>query len=235
MFLPGSKRQVLIPPTPASPRNGEGSAIRLANGGVFLAYSRFTGGGADHDRAELVGARLDVRTGHLTDARVLVPSPEAMNQMSASLEPLADGSWGLLWIRKLTRAADVLLFSRSGDEGRTWTAPVQVTRELAEPYVVVNNDRRGWTFGDNGAQSGRPWGWRTPLSVAVSDDHGARWRVLGDLEDDPHNYCYASILFLDGEALLTYYESENLVRDGKPVRRNLAALKMQRLDLRALA
>ena len=73
-----------------------------------------------------------------------------------------------------------------------------------------------------------PWTWRTPLSLAVSDDHGSTYKPLGEVEDTSHNYCYASMTFLPGNRLLlTDYESENLM--GK--RRNLAFLKLQLIEL----
>jgi hypothetical protein len=73
------------------------------------------------------------------------------------------------------------------------------------------------------------WHWRTPLTLAYSDDNGRSWHNYQQIEDDSHNYCYTSITFTEPKkALLTYYESENCA-DG--TRRNLASLKAQIIEL----
>ena len=72
------------------------------------------------------------------------------------------------------------------------------------------------------------WGWRTPLTLAYSDDNGHSWKKYEEIEDDSHNYCYMSMTFIGKKMLLTYYESENR-EDG--TRRNLGSLKMQTVML----
>ena len=96
--------------------------------------------------------------------------------------------------------------------------------------MCVFNNRHHIAFGD----TERFWSWRTPLTLAVSDDDASTWRILGNIEDESHNYCYTSMLFFGREILLTYYESENSIKDGKPERRSLASLKMQLLDLETI-
>jgi hypothetical protein len=130
----------------------------------------------------------------------------------------------------------------STDNGMTWTE-LKPARDLMSPcgpqsirrlpgssrLVCVFNDHRGVPFGSAAGH----WHWRTPLTLAVSDDDAASWQVLGDVEDDTHNYCYTSLLFFgDDNLLLTDYESENTIRDGQPHRRNLATFKMQVLACR---
>lgn len=367
-------RITIVPSTDPIPRNGEGSAVLLRDGRILFIYSRFTGGGRDHDTADLYGGILDPQTGAISDRRVFLESPNALNQMSVSLERLNDGSIGMCYIRKTGKDTDDIWFSRSEDEGQTWSTPVCVDEGHNLPYIVVNNDRLrqaasgrllipgslhivgglhkqttlgvfysddngqtwqlseqvvedkgdiipphrlapgaedawqesidapnklqepgieelpdgrfmlycrislgymyrafsddgGITWGplkaapdlvsalspqsirripgtdrllcvyndhrhiDFGAKGDMPWYWRTPLSLALSDDSGNTWRTIGHIEDDSHNYCYTSILFLEDQVLLTYYESENTTQDGQEQRRNLAHLKMQVLPL----
>lgn len=373
-LLSSLKKQIIVPTTSANTRSGEGSAILLKNGEILLIYSRFTGGGADHDTAELFGGMLDPVTGDILDGKIFFKDPTALNQMSVSLERLLDGDIGILFLRKSAPDADDIFFSRSSDEGNSWSTPVKVNSISDETYMVVNNDRlrqfssgriavpvalkgtpnessslglfysddggKNWFLsdrvraldknirpphslreqdrqywhdgcnykhrlqepgveelsegriliycrttlgymyqaysGDNGktwselkaapeiispaapqsirripgskrllcvftdrssvsfANADEYWNWRTPLTIAVSDDNAATWQILGNIEDDSHNYCYESILFLEDKILLTYYESENTIQDGKPVRRNLASLKMLILPLREL-
>ena len=47
-------KQILLPFSEENPRSGEGSAIVLEDGRVFMVFSRFTGEG-DDDRCELTG------------------------------------------------------------------------------------------------------------------------------------------------------------------------------------
>jgi hypothetical protein len=365
-LMPVLKRQIIVPSTAAVTRSGEGSAVLLKNGEILFIYSRFTGGGADHDNADLFGGTLDPVTGEIRDGRIFFQDPAALNQMSVSLERLQDGDIGMLFLRKSAPDADDIFFSRSSDEGKSWASAVKVNAVSDEKYMVVNADRlrqlssgrivvpaalkgtseqpsslgmfysddggRNWFLserirvldknirpphsireqdrqswidgckyehrlqepgveeladgrillycrttlgymyqaysGDNGktwselkaapeivspatpqsirripgskrllcvfndrsavsfANADENWRWRTPLTLAVSDDNAATWRILENIEDESHNYCYTSILFFKDEILLTYYESENTVQDGKPERRNLASLKM---------
>ena len=368
-------KRVIIQQTKKLPRHGEGSAILMKSGAVYLVYSRFTGGGADHDTAELRGGILDLKTGRLAGQKILFQSKNALNQMSASIEKLSNGDWGMVWGRKKSKITDDIYFSRSADEGKTWSKPVMVNKNEKYPYYVINNDRlrqfasgrlaapvciypgrwhktpaelgmfysddggknwklsqrvrllkenmirpqkmnagskkvwaevckwwgyqepgveeladgrilmycrtsngymyqafsndggltwgplkaardivtcmgpqsirrlpgsnrlmcvfndhRDWPFGVINPATGMDWNWRTPLSIAVSDNNAASWKVLGNIEDATHNYCYTSILFAGNKVLLTDYESENKIVKGKPERRNLASLKMQLID-----
>ncbi|NLZ64451.1 MAG: exo-alpha-sialidase, partial [Lentisphaerae bacterium] len=114
--------------TPEVPRAGEGSAVLLQDGRIFLVYSRFLGGGADHSKAELLGGILSLQDGSLSEQRILFAAPEALNQMSVSLERLQDSSLGMVFIRKLTPNTDQIFFSRSTDEGQTWSEPVHCSQ-----------------------------------------------------------------------------------------------------------
>ncbi len=373
-LLPSIKKQIIVPPSEAEPRSGEGSAVLLKNGEILFIYSRFTGGGADHDTADLFGGILDPASGDIKDGRIFFDDPGALNQMAVCLERFRNGDIGIAYIRKSAPDADDIFFSSSADEGKNWSKSVRVNSVSDEKYVVVNSDRmrqfssgriaipaalkgtpqessslgmfysdddgKTWhlstrarvmdeniipphalreqdrqywddgcnyehrlqepgveemadgriliycrtTLGymyqayseDNGetwsdlkaapeivataspqsirripgsrrllcffndrreasfANADENWNWRTPLTLAVSDDNAESWRIVGNIEDDSHNYCYTSILFLDDKVLLTYYESENTVKDGKEERRNLAFLKMMLLDLEQL-
>lgn len=131
----------------------------------------------------------------------------------------------------------------SDDMGQTWT-PLNAARELVCPcspqsirkipgtslLMCIFNNRRNISFGD----SGNNWSWRTPLSLAVSDDYAQSWKVLGNIEDGSHNYCYTSVLFFNEKVFLTYYESENTSDGCVENRRNLASLKMHIFDQKSL-
>ena len=127
--------------------------------------------------------------------------------------------------------------ARSKDQGKTFTelepqhdiiaplSPQSIRREPGTSRLwCVYNDRSSVTFGDGENH----WGWRTPLTLAYSDDNGTSWKKFEQIEDDSHNYCYISMTFKGKVLILTYYESENR-EDG--TRRNLASLKMQTIQL----
>ena len=140
-LMPVLKRQIIVPSTAAVTRSGEGSAVLLKNGEILFIYSRFTGGGADHDNADLFGGTLDPVTGEIRDGRIFFQDPSALNQMSVSLERLQDGDIGMLFLRKSAPDADDIFFSRSSDEGKSWTSAVKVNLSSEEKYMVVNADR----------------------------------------------------------------------------------------------
>jgi len=376
-LLPALKRQVIVPHTPEVQRSGEATAAVLKTGKILLIYSRFNGGGADHDAADLFGGILDPLTGEIRDRRVFFHDAGAVNQMNPGLARLSDGGLGIVFLRRTAKDEDDLYFSRSADEGMTWSPQVKVNSCCNDKFIVVNCDRlrqlssgrlavpaalypdradenqpcslamfysddggatwsvserikilekniapphaihpeagQSWkdgceyyakeqepgveelsdgrlllycrttaaymyqAYSANGGETWsemkaatdlvspcspqsirripgssrllcvfnnrrhiafgdteRFWSWRTPLTLAVSDDDASTWRILGNIEDESHNHCYTSMLFFGGEILLTYYESENSVKDGKPVRRPLASLKMQLLDLETI-
>ena len=140
----------------------------------------------------------------------------------------------------------VLLYCRTGlgymyqafseDKGLSWSelkpaagivstlAPQSIRRIPDSKYLLcLYNDKSNCAWGDE------KWAMRTPLVLAVSGDNGENWNNIVQLEDDSHNYCYSSILFLKDKIMFTEYESENLP-DG--TRRNLASLKMQIIKIK---
>ena len=75
--------------------------------------------------------------------------------------------------------------------------------------------------------------WRTPLSVAVSDDDGATWQRHAPLEpDESVTYCYYSLCFHGGRAVATYYQGVTTQdASGIEQRHNLRSLKVKVVDL----
>ncbi len=155
---------------------------------------------------------------------------EGICTQEPGLVELSDGKI-MLWTRT---AGGYMYRSISQDNGETWSAFKPVTSIISplapqsikrlpgsSRLICFYNDRRGESFLiDN-------WSWRTPLTVATSDDDGKTWSALGNIESTDHNYCYTSILFFAGKLLLTYYYSENYIENNLEKRRNLASLKLQ--------
>jgi Neuraminidase (sialidase) len=160
-------------------------------------------------------------------------SASLFREQEPGVEELKDGRI-LYYCRSMI---GYMYYAYSKDGGITW-GELQAAADIVAPnspqsirripdssrLICVYNNRRKVAFGDKVNH----WDWRTPLSLAVSDDNGASWQNVANIEDDSHNYCYTSILFIGGEILLTYYESENYLNGS---RRNLANLKMQILTI----
>jgi predicted neuraminidase len=94
--------------------------------------------------------------------------------------------------------------------------------------ICIYNDHSDPAFVyDKEPHHGLYWSWRTPLAAAGSDDEGKTWQRIGDIEGTERNYCYPSILFFEDRVLLTYYWSEEVIKNGIAARRNLASLKVK--------
>ncbi len=143
----------------------------------------------------------------------------------------------LMWVRT---NGGYMYVARSSDQGDTWSA-LTAAREIVSPLgpqsikripstsrlICVYTDRSGVEFHQN-----PQWHWRTPLSVATSDDNAETWQRIPDLElDQSHNYCYVSILFIKDRVLFTYYQSMEESTDGQEIRHNLRHLKVKVVDL----
>ncbi len=139
--LHGIHRQTWLPPGPDNPRNSEGSFIKLKDGRLFFAYSKFMGSdGGDFGHAMIVG-RYSSDDGYTWAAQdvPVVQKEGAMNVMSVSLLRLKDGRIALFYARKNSES-DLLFYVRfSSDETRTWSGPTLCTP--GSGYFVMNNDR----------------------------------------------------------------------------------------------
>ncbi|MBR3503333.1 MAG: exo-alpha-sialidase [Clostridia bacterium] len=186
-----------IETSPENPRKGEGSFIKLKDGAIMLAFSRFGGQGGDHDYSRLV-CILSCDEGETwSEERALFDDDlDCRNNMAAALVRLPNGELGLCYLRKSTlpdgRIACMPVFRYSGDEGKTWSGYVACT------------ERPGYYCGTNAAsivtKAGRLI---TPLSDAgapvhrydlapgvvrfmCSDDNGRSWREAMSPIESPY-------------------------------------------------
>ena len=138
----------------------------------------------------------------------------------------ADGSL-LMAIRT---AMGTIFRAESDDGGETWhslrsmevVAPVapSLLRRIpgSDELLLIWNWRYDWTE--------RLGGTRRPLAVAVSSDGGDSWPLSRRkvLEDDPAaTYAYPSCLFLEDEALITYFVTPG---DSPGNRRSLKVVRL---------
>lgn len=133
----------LIPRTEGNLRNGEGAFLRLRDGRILYAYTKYYGDGWDDHDPSCIAACYSSDEGETwTQSETFYEKPEAaMNIMSASLLRMENGDLGLVYLQK-TKLGDRILCNpylvRSSDEGKSFGAPLSMI-EIPSYYVFVND------------------------------------------------------------------------------------------------
>lgn len=127
-----------------NPRNGEGSFLRLRDGGIMYAYTEYYGDNWEDHATARIAAVYSSDEGETWSAPsiLLERGSEDLNIMSVSLIRMQNGDIGCLYLRKFMSARGILCvpyFTRSSDEGKTFGTPVRCID--TDGYYVVNNDR----------------------------------------------------------------------------------------------
>ncbi|NLD88682.1 MAG: exo-alpha-sialidase [Clostridiales bacterium] len=132
---------LFLKPGPDNPRNSEGAFLRLADGSIMYAYSRYHGNSwSDFGDAEIYAIFSRDEGETWGEGRTLIrKNLEDTNLMSVSLLRMANGDVGLFFLRKTGDFDCRLNFVRSSDEGNTWSEPICCVPEPG--YYVTNNDR----------------------------------------------------------------------------------------------
>ena len=137
-------RQVnMITTTPHNPRNGEGSFIQLRNGTIMFAYTEFFDSNEDEATSQIAVTFSEDEGETWTEKEILFQKPvNAVNIMSLSFLRMNNGDIGAFYIEKSTDSTDKIMFTRSSDEGKSWSEPVNCLGILEKPdYYILNNDR----------------------------------------------------------------------------------------------
>ena len=118
-----------------NPRNGEGSFIRLNDGGVMLAYSRFGGEGGDHDHSRIVGiTSYDEGETWSGERELFNDDYECRNNMACAFVRMPNGEIGACYLRKNNEPDGTIscmpVFRYSSDEGKSWSKLVFCTDEI---------------------------------------------------------------------------------------------------------
>ena len=139
MSFPGKIVKEFIP-SESNSRNSEGAFIRLADGRIAFAYSRYRFGAQDGDVAD-IAVSFSCDDGESFSEPRIILSPEdcdAMNLMSVSLIKLLDGRIGLFYLKK-SKGFQCNLFMRRTEDMINLSEEVRCTPEAG--YHCVNNDR----------------------------------------------------------------------------------------------
>ena len=128
-----------LDPTPENPRNSEGSFVTLKSGRILFIYSRFRGGGGDHDVGDIAQIHSDDGGVTWSEPKTIFPRTIGLNNMSATFLRLQDGRIALMYLIKNTWDDCRPRMYFSDDEAETWSEAVEPIQTLG--YFVVNNDR----------------------------------------------------------------------------------------------
>ena len=162
--------------TEERPRQTEASMLAFPDGRLLIAYSDFYGGvNLDEAPAQIVGCWSKDEGTTWGEPFVLQENIGKLNCMSASMLQLPTGRILLAFGRK--DAQPTLLHAMvkySDDEGKTWSAPKDITR--GDRYWCITNDRLVRL------SSGRilyplESGLESECSAWYSDDDGGSWKM----------------------------------------------------------
>ncbi len=110
-----------------NPRNGEGTFIRLKDGGILFAFTEYYGEcGEDHGIARFSACYSYDEGETWSEKKVLIEKDEgAQNIMSNTLVRLGNGDLGIIYLRKEINEQKgcycMPVIRRSSDEGKTWS------------------------------------------------------------------------------------------------------------------
>ena len=181
-----------LPPGADNPRNGEGDFLRLRDGRIVYAYSRYTGDDREDDCPCDIAAVFSCDGGESFVApRILVRAADhgVRNVMSVSLLRMQNGDAGLFYLVKDDKTGTSrYVLRRSCDDLQTLQPPVQcLPQGDTGLYYVVNNCRvlrtsdgrilipaAAHRVGEDGAE------YHAGSLLYASDDDGRTFRPLSE-------------------------------------------------------
>lgn len=133
-----------IPPQKGNGRNSEGDFLKLKDGTIMFAYSRYNSDGMEDDDSCDIAALFSYDNGEtFTDRKILVTAEEmgTKNLMCVSLMRMENGDIGLFFLKKLANGFSEYYLLRSDDEGKTFCHHTKCFPHTFSSYYVVNNCR----------------------------------------------------------------------------------------------
>lgn len=204
-----------------NPRNGEGSFIKLNNGSILFGYTEFSGCDSCDDDAQArictVISSDNGETWH--EKKVMFIKPEnAKNIMCLSFLRMDNGDIGAFYIIKNGDSTDRIVLTRSADEGKSWSEPINCLSCIEIPdYYVINNDR---VFKMKNGRIILPLARHTVLQApnafmpgdicfVYSDDDGKSWvkteaELLNPFKNNPDGYEEPGLYELEDGSLWCY-------------------------------
>ncbi len=180
----------LLSPSAGNPRNSEGAFLKLDDGRIAFAYSRYHGSSAGDDAACDICAVFSSDGGESFDTENYVTLVRASeygeeNVMSVSLMRMQNGDVGLFYLLKLADHSSEYILRRYDGSLREKKREVNCLADGFPAYYVVNNDRvvrlssgRIVIPAALHANSNGRIDFRAETVFFASDDDGESWKLL---------------------------------------------------------
>ncbi|MGI5149500.1 exo-alpha-sialidase [Plantactinospora sp. CA-294935] len=135
-----TRATVVAPTMPGNPRNGEGSLVELRDGRLMYTYGRYEGLG--DLSASTIAARTSDDGGATWSAESILFGQigGAQSFIQPSVVRMADGGLGVSYTVAEATDSAWKVFSRSYDEGVTWSGPTTIT-DGSFGYMTGSNAR----------------------------------------------------------------------------------------------
>ena len=182
-------------------RNGEDSFIRLKDGRIMHAYTKFISNSWDDGATADIVANYSVDNGETwSEEKIIIEhTSSARNAMCANLVRLGNGDLGIMYLRKMDETQNVRIeLIRSADEGVTWSDPVRIPF-VEDSYYVIENDHliklssgklllpmNHHPYVRTNEEGKKIFNGHGKMTFAASDDDGKTWYNLSDEYDLPY-------------------------------------------------
>ncbi len=180
-----------------TPRNGEGTFLRLNDGSILFVYTKFSGDSWSDEATADIAAITSFDEGETWENPRIIIHHDATsrNLMCPSLIRMNNGDVGLVFLKKMKEGINAVpWFTRSSDEGQTFSEPIRCIPDY-ENYYVIENDHaiklqngkilvpaNYHTMEIDGKLDYSEHGVKV---VFCSDDDGKSWYELCDRQDIP--------------------------------------------------
>ncbi len=174
-----------LPTGDGNARNTEGCFIRLKDGSILYAYSRYFNSSADDGASDIGCVRSHDEGESWSRPEILLARKERQNLMCPTLMWMENGDLGLFYLFRSNEGEDAnvgkFLLVRSSDEGKSWSEPICITPPTHN--VVVENGhvirlksgRILVPFATCADVDGKTEGNNCRTAFMLSDDDGRTW------------------------------------------------------------
>lgn len=183
-----------------TPRNGEGTFLKLKNNSILFVYTKFSGDDWHDEASADIAALVSFDEGEswVNPKIILHHDEESRNLMCPSLLRMNNGDVGLLFLKKMKEGINAVpWFCRSSDEGETFSEPKRCIPDF-DNYFVIENDhavvlKNGKillpaNYHTKETDSGLDYNEHGLKVVFGSDDDGKSWYELSERQDIPFSH-----------------------------------------------
>ena len=136
-----SKESLILRPKENNPRNSEGDFIRLKDGTILFAFSRYAGTSCRDDAFSEIAIVYSYDNGETftNEPEILVTPDKTKNEinvMSVSFLRMQNGDIGLFYIIKYNDGLSNYVLRRSSDEGKSFSEPLFVSAMILKATLL---------------------------------------------------------------------------------------------------